>query len=83
MIKLSSEAWLKDRYVQNWLKSLDDNTTRGYKRNFPKWLDFIGLTPTEQIQKRIKDLQSTNPIERGYFEDKVKEFKNMLETQEY
>lgn len=31
--------------------------------------------------KRIKDLQSSNPKERGFFEDKVVEFKNLLVTQ--
>jgi hypothetical protein len=38
------------------------------------------MTPTEQFQKRIKDLQSSNPKERGFFEDKVVEFKNQLIT---
>ena len=39
------------------------------------------MTPTEQFMKRIKDLQSSNPKERGFFEDKVVEFKNLLVTQ--
>ena len=82
VIKLNFENWLEDAYVQKWLKGLDENTTRGYKRNFPKWLEFIGLTPTEQIKKRLKDLRG-NEIERVFFEEKVIEFKEMLETQKY
>ena len=39
------------------------------------------MNPTEQIQRRFKDLQSNNPKERGFFEDKVIEFKNALVVQ--
>lgn len=39
------------------------------------------MTPTEQIQKRFKDLQNNNPKVRGFFEDKTVEFKNVLITQ--
>ncbi|MCJ7634275.1 tyrosine-type recombinase/integrase [Candidatus Bathyarchaeota archaeon] len=73
--------WENDAYVKEWLSKVGERTQKNYKERFPKWLNFIGLTPTEQIQRRFKDLQSSNPKERGFFEDKVVEFKNALKTQ--
>src|SRR4030065_2314206 len=72
---------LKEPYVMEWLSKVGERTQKNYRERFPKWLTFINMTPTEQIQKRFKDLQSQNPKERGFFEDKVIEFKNALITQ--
>ncbi|MCW3995733.1 MAG: site-specific integrase [Candidatus Bathyarchaeota archaeon] len=80
---MSNKEWLSDPYVTEWLSKVGDRTQQNYKERFPKWLAFIGMTPTEQFQKRIKDLQSTNPKERGFFEDKVVEFKNALIAQNF
>src|SRR5271169_2923700 len=44
-------------------------------------VSFYSDDPTEQIQKRFKDLQSSNPKERGFFEDKIVEFKNSMVVQ--
>jgi len=49
-----------------WLNSSTKTTKAGYKRDFPKWLDFVGMTPKEQIKKRIQDLRIQNLIERWY-----------------
>jgi site-specific recombinase XerC len=73
--------WKEDSYVKEWLSKVSERTKENYTENFPRWLAFIGMTPTEQIQKRFKDLQSTNPKERGFFEDKVIEYKNALAVQ--
>jgi site-specific recombinase XerD len=78
-----SADWLNDSFAVEWLKKVGDRTQKNYKERYPKWLSFIGMTPTEQFKKRCKDLQSTNPKERGYFEDKVIEFKNSLIAQNY
>jgi site-specific recombinase XerD len=75
--------WLNDTFAKEWLSKVGERTQKNYKERYPKWLAFIGMTPTEQLKKRVKDLQSTNPKERGFFEDKVVEFKNALVEQNY
>jgi site-specific recombinase XerD len=78
---MSNGDWKQDPYVVEWLSKVGERTQSNYKERYPKWLAFIGMTPTEQFLKRVKDLQSSNPKERGFFEDKVVEFKNLLITQ--
>lgn len=80
---LMSYDWLKDDYANEWLNRISENTRNQYKATFPKWLAFIGMSPKEQILRRIKDLQSSNPKERGFFEDRVIEYGRMLATQNY
>jgi len=74
-------SWKDDPYVIEWLSKGGERTKQNYTENFPKWLSFIQMSPTEQIQKRFKDLQSSNPKERGFFEDKLIEYKNALVVQ--
>ncbi|XES78480.1 MAG: tyrosine-type recombinase/integrase [Candidatus Bathyarchaeia archaeon] len=79
--KRAEQDWEKDAYVKEWLSKVGERTQNNYKQRYPKWLAFIGITPTEQFLKRAKDLQSSNPKERGFFEDKLIDFKNALVTQ--
>jgi hypothetical protein len=37
------------------------------------------MTPTEQVQKRMNDLTTTNLNQRQFFENKFREFKEYLE----
>ena len=78
---MSNKEWLEDLMVIEWLKKVGERTQSNYKERYPKWLNFIGMKPTEQFKKRVKDLQNDNPKERAFFEDKVIEFKNQLVTQ--
>jgi hypothetical protein len=39
------------------------------------------MNPTQQIEKRVRDLQSPDITERTWFEDKVIEYRNFLQTQ--
>jgi hypothetical protein len=71
---MSNDDWLNDPFVKEWLPKVGARTQKNYKQRYPKWLSFIGMTPTEQFKKMGKDLQSSNPKERGFFEDKVIEF---------
>lgn len=75
--------WEKDPYAKEWKDRLDVNSLKPYRSTFNQWMNFIQMSPTEQIKKRIQDLQNDNPKIRGYFEDKVKEYMNMLVTQGY
>jgi site-specific recombinase XerD/uncharacterized coiled-coil protein SlyX len=72
------EHWQEEPYVTEWLGKVADRTKENYIYRFPKWLAFIQMSPTEQIKKRFTDLQSQNPKERGFFEDKAMEFKKAL-----
>jgi hypothetical protein len=69
-----------DAYVQRWLTGLADRTKENYLQRLPLWIDFIKMSPTEQIDKRLKDLTSQDLTERTYFEDKFREFKEELES---
>jgi hypothetical protein len=53
--------WKDDPYVREWLSKVAERTRKNYTENFPRWLNFISMNPTEQIQRRFKDLQSNNP----------------------
>lgn len=78
---MSYDNWLSDPYVWKWLGKKSKKTQKNYVSFFPSWLAFIKMSPTEQIEKRVKDLQSSDLRERTWFEDKVIEFKNFLQTQ--
>ena len=69
-----------DAYVQRWLTGLSDRTKDNYLQRIPLWVSFVQLSPTQQIEKRLKDLTSQNLIERTFFENKFREFKETLEN---
>jgi hypothetical protein len=58
--KKSIKPYEKDKYVESWLKGLSPRTKENYLTDFADWLAFIGMTPTEQIEQRLKDTSSTN-----------------------
>lgn len=72
--------YVNDAYVKKWLMGLNKNTASNYVRQFKAWLDFIKMSPTEQIQKRMKDIVSQDLTERQFFENKWREFKAYLES---
>jgi len=80
---MTSEDWTQDPYVKSWLGKVSKRTQENYSATFPKWLAFIKMSPTEQIEKRVRDLQSGDLRERCWLEDKVIEYKNFLATQGY
>lgn len=78
-----NNEWINDEYVKEWFIGLSEASTHNYTKEFPKWLKFIDMTPTKQIDKRLDDLQSKNPRVRAFFERKVVEFKDKLEKEGY
>lgn len=80
---MENNQWLDDKYVKEWLTGLSELSVRNYQKEFRKWLDFIGMSPTEQIEKRLKDIASSNPRVRAWFERKVVEYKVKLEGEDY
>jgi len=77
-----NEEWLNDKYVKRWLNGLKPRTKQNYIDDFPEFLNFIGMTPKEIINKRMHDLTTEDISERQFFEDKWREFKECLETKD-
>ena len=72
-------SWMDDKYVQRWLAGLAPKSQNNYKKQFGDVLDFLKMTPTEIIEKRVKDLTSQDLSERQFFEIKFREYKAQLE----
>lgn len=75
----NNNDWLNDPKTKTWFNGLKPRTTQNYKERYPQWLEFINMTPSEQIQKRLQNLTSQDLTERTFFEHKWREFKNALE----
>jgi hypothetical protein len=69
-----------DSYVQKWLTGLAARSKKNYLREFPLWISFVGMSPSEQVAKRLKNLSSQDLTERTFFESKFREFKETLES---
>jgi hypothetical protein len=54
--KIINRAFEQDEYFKKWLIGLSPRTKENYSNEFPDWLNFIDMTPTEQIKKRMHDL---------------------------
>ena len=50
----------KDKFFKKWLVGLSERTKENYTQEFEGWYNFIGMSPTEQIQKRMHDLTTEN-----------------------
>jgi hypothetical protein len=72
-------TYLEDEYVRNWLKGLSDRIEENYSKEFKRWLNFCKMSPSEQIQIRVKNLTSQDLSERLYFENRFRGFKESLE----
>lgn len=48
---MTSEDWKKDPYAKSWLSKVSKRTRENYSATFPKWLTFIKMSPTAQIEK--------------------------------
>jgi len=74
-----SKAYRNDKYVKSWLVGLSERTQANYLEGFSDWYSFIGMTPTEMIEKRLNDTRSDNMAERMFFEQKFRAYKKHLE----
>ena len=72
----------KDQFVIRWLNGLSPKTKFNYAKEFVDWLNFIDMTPTEQIKKRMQNLTSLDLMERTFFENKWRAYKQLLESKE-
>lgn len=72
-------SWMEDKYAKSWLAGLAAKSQSNYKKQFGEALEFMKMSPTEMIEKRIRDLTSQDLSERQFFELKFREFKAQLE----
>jgi integrase len=80
MKKRIEKPYEKDSFFKKWLVGLSERTKENYTNEFNEWFVFIGMTPTEQIQKRMHDSTTQNIAERTFFEDQFRAYKEYLEN---
>jgi integrase len=71
----------ENKYIDNWLAGLADRTKENYLRTFPQWCEFVQMSPSEQIEKRLKDTASTDLTQRTFFERQFRAYKEHLEKE--
>jgi hypothetical protein len=74
-----SKEYENDKYIQSWLIGLKERTRQNYLEGFADWYEFIKMTPTQMIEKRLKDTRSADMTERMFFEHKFRDYKKHLE----
>jgi len=73
MAKELTPNWFNEsEVVQNWIGKFSN--PKGYRRNFIAWVDWIGISPEEQLRMRSEQLKSEDVKEQRFFELKVLEF---------
>ena len=71
---------LNDMYVQKWLTGLSDKTKAEYPKLIGDWFNFLGMTPSEIINKRSHDQLNPDLLVQNFFENKWREYKQYLES---
>jgi hypothetical protein len=56
-----------DKYVIQWLSGLAERTKQNYIKEIAQWNTFLGMTPTEQIQKRMHELSNRRLSRKAIF----------------
>jgi integrase len=79
MKKVLDKPYEKDEFFKKWLVGLSPRTKKNYGNEFHDWYVFVGMTPTEQVKKRMHDLTTESLTERLFFENKFRAFKEYLE----
>jgi integrase len=79
MKKVLDKPYEKDEFFKKWLVGLSPRTKKNYGNEFHDWYVFVGMTPTEQVKKRMHDLTTESLTERLFFENKFRSFKEYLE----
>ena len=76
MKKILDKPYEQDEFFKKWLIGLSPRTKENYTTEYHEWHVFIGLTPTEQIKKRMHDLTTEDLTQRLFFEEKLKPILN-------
>lgn len=73
------KSYREDEFVLKWLLGLEERTKENYLQGIKGWIDFVGMTPTEQIEKRVDDLTSKDLTQRRRFDNLFLAYKEHLE----
>ena len=79
-LKQKLQGFKEDKFFKRWMNGLSARTKENYTNQIVSWIYFVDMTPTEQIQKRMHDLTTTDITERQFFEDKFRQYKTYLEN---
>lgn len=74
-------TWQNNESVKKWFSEVSPRTVENCIRPFKAWLEFVDMSPDEQIKKRAKDLASGDPQTRAHFENRLIEWKIKLESE--
>lgn len=73
------KGWLNDKSVKFWLDNVaEEGTKKNHRNSFPKFLDFVKMTPNQLLEERKKDLQSNDAEVKTRFERLLIEYFNFL-----
>jgi site-specific recombinase XerD len=83
--------WKNDPYIKKWFEIVNtERTLENYRRDFPKFLEFVHLTtefknptPTQIIESRIQHLKSDDMNVRRFWEDVGIKYMHSLEDKEF
>lgn len=77
---MKSDSWLENKYVKNWFEQIGSERTKiNYRREFPKFLEWIKKTPTEIIESRLEHLTTTDIAKRQFWEQQLIKYMHFLE----
>jgi hypothetical protein len=65
--KSIEKPYEQDEYFKKWLVGLSPRTKENYSDDFYDWWQFIKMSPTEQIEKRLKDTRSDSLEDRMFY----------------
>ena len=74
-----AQEYQDDKYVKSCLAGLSERTQTNYLEGFAEWYAFMGMTPTQMYEKRLRDTVSANQEDRVFFEHKFREYKKHIE----
>ena len=79
---MTNNTWLNDSTIQHWFKKIDnERTIKNYSWEFPKFLKFAKVSPSEIVKQRLEQLATTDQTKRRIWEDKYVEYKHILENE--
>jgi hypothetical protein len=77
---MATNDFTEDFYYKRAVTGLAPKTKKNYSLFLRDWLTFLGMNPTQIIEKRMRDLASQDLTERTYFEDRWRAFKDSMEN---
>ncbi|MFB3889200.1 MAG: tyrosine-type recombinase/integrase [Candidatus Bathyarchaeia archaeon] len=84
---MAQKKWLEDDAVKKWINGVGERTGKNYKREFPKFLEFVNkdrdvkFSPTDILNQRFEQLATSDPNKRHCWEDIWVQYKHKWENE--